>query len=83
MKVSELIELLRKENPESEVILQEDAEGNGYSPLAEVDGNALYLAETTYSGTVYPFGYEMDMDEDEWLEIKDKLHPCVLLSPIN
>lgn len=32
MKVSELIEFLKKENPEAEVLLSSDEEGNGYEP---------------------------------------------------
>lgn len=49
MKVKELIELLQGQDPEAEVILQKDAEGNGYSPLAGADPS-LYRADTTYSG---------------------------------
>ena len=37
MNVSELIEYLLGFDPETEVILQRDSEGNGFSPLAGVD----------------------------------------------
>lgn len=37
MKVKELQKLLSECDPESEVILQKDPEGNGYSPLYGVD----------------------------------------------
>lgn len=33
MKVKELIKILQSEDPELEVMLQRDPEGNGYSPL--------------------------------------------------
>lgn len=49
MKVKELIELLQKEDPEREVILQKDSEGNGYSPLYEI-GTGTYKPESTYHG---------------------------------
>ena len=32
MKVSELIEILKKENPEAEVLLSSDEEGNSFEP---------------------------------------------------
>ena len=35
MKVKELIKELKLEDPEREVVLQRDMEGNGYSPLQE------------------------------------------------
>ncbi len=85
MKVKELIRLLERENPESEVIIQKDAEGNGYSPLSEVDGNAVYIPESTWSGNVYSLEWSADdacMTDEEWAEINKKLH-CVVLAPVN
>ena len=52
MKVRELIDLLAKMNPERVVVLQKDAEGNGYSPLRGADDNARYLARCTWDGEV-------------------------------
>lgn len=49
MKVKDLIAWLSCENPELEVIMQKDAEGNGYSPLSNVD-LGRYLADTTWFG---------------------------------
>jgi len=37
MKVKELIKRLSKENPEHEVVLSRDEEGNGFSSLAGVE----------------------------------------------
>lgn len=50
MKVRELLEVLQSVDPEREVILQKDAEGNGYSPLRGADDNAVYIADSTWSG---------------------------------
>lgn len=85
MKVKELIKLLERENPESEVILQKDAEGNGYSPLSDVDGNAVYIPESNWSGEVYSLEWSADdacMTDEEWAEINKKPH-CVVLAPVN
>ena len=85
MKVKELIEELQKMDPESELICQKDSEGNGYSPLAGADPNAVYIAESTWSGDVYDTTWSAEdacMDEEEW----EKLiagPKCVVLYPIN
>jgi hypothetical protein len=52
MTVRELIEALQAVDPDMLVVLQEDAEGNGYSPLAGAEP-ALYVARSTWSGEVY------------------------------
>lgn len=52
LTVGELIAALKDEDPATPVILQKDAEGNGYSPLEGVDP-CMYLAETTWSGDTY------------------------------
>lgn len=85
MKVKELIRELQLLDPEAELIMQADAEGNGYSPLAGVDENCIYIAETTWHGDVYDTTWTADdaaMDEEEWKEILK--HPrCVVLYPVN
>lgn len=45
MKVKELIELLQKEDSEKTIILQQDSEGNGYSPLAGLN-KVVYVPDT-------------------------------------
>lgn len=85
MKVKELIAELSAMDPESEVILQKDAEGNGYSPLSGADGEAVYVADNTWSGEVYSLEYSADdncMDEDEWEKLKAG-PKCVVLYPVN
>lgn len=85
MKVSELIAELSKIDQDAMVILQKDAEGNGYSPLHAVDGAAIYVPESTWSGDVYSTNWTAEdagMDEDEWADMLH--HPrCVVLAPVN
>ena len=85
MKVKELIEQLRQADPESEVILQKDAEGNGYSPLYDVDKEAVYIPESTWGGEVIFIEWGAEgalMDEDEWADLL-KQPRCVVLGPVN
>lgn len=94
MKVKELIKILQSLDPEREVILQKDIEGNGFSPLNSVDGEVVYVADSNWSGQVYlekltqeqiASGYsEMDlgpMDED--LAGGFKRERAVVFYPIN
>lgn len=85
MKVRELIELLSGMDMEAEVIMQKDSEGNGYSPLAGADHDAVYISEESWYGTVYATEWsaaDACMDEDEWEEILSKPR-CVVLYPVN
>ncbi len=72
MKVRELIELLEEEDPEAEVVLSRDSEGNDYSPVAEVD-DGVYEAETTWNGQFYSNpGEDMDAaQEADWHEVRE------------
>ena len=70
---------------ETEIILQKDSEGNGYSPLAGADSNAVYIAENTWGGEVYDLTWtadDADMEEDEWEELKQR-DKVLILYPIN
>lgn len=51
MTVQELIDELENHDPDALVVLQKDAEGNGYSPLVGAD-ECSYLPSTPYSGEV-------------------------------
>ena len=85
MKVIELIRELSILDPHAEVILQKDAEGNGYSPLHAVDGAAIYMPESTWSGNVYSSDWTAEdaaMDADEWAAMLKKPR-CVVLAPVN
>jgi hypothetical protein len=85
VKVIDLIRELSALDPDSEVILQKDAEGNGYSPLSEVDGAAVYVPDSTWSGNVYSTEWSAEdasMDDDEWIDMLKKPR-CVVLAPVN
>jgi hypothetical protein len=78
MTVRELIHHLQTcTNLDAVVILQKDAEGNGFSPLREFRENDpagvdRYFAETTWSGEVYPAD-----------EAPSGGVPCITLVPVN
>jgi len=86
MKVREVIEELQKMDPELDVILQKDGEGNGYSPCAGASDRCVYRAESTWSGEAHDLDDSADdmcLDEDEWEAYKKK-HPQVcVLWPVN
>ncbi len=50
MQVKELIELLQAQDPERQVILSKDTEGNGFSPAANEYSVGWYEPETAWSG---------------------------------
>lgn len=74
MKVRELMEELRELDQDAEVILQEDAEGNGYRVLRGADV-ALYKPHDGWHGECYP---EDDPDAPRSAEQR-----VVVLHPIN
>lgn len=87
MTVAELIEALKKLPPDSQVILQKDAEGNGYSPLADVDGDAIYKPETMWYGSVLSTNWSAEdacYESDEaWEKFKAEHPRCCVLAPVN
>lgn len=85
MKIKNLITELQKLDPNLEVILQKDSEGNGYSPLYGIDYEAIYIPESTWGGNVYDPHWTAEdagMEEVEWQKILKKKR-CVILSPTN
>jgi hypothetical protein len=66
------------------VVLAKDAEGNGHSPLVEVE-HAMYLAESTWSGERYLTEAQRlaEPDPDEYSEAPDAAVPAVFLWPTN
>jgi hypothetical protein len=85
MKVKDLIKELQNMNPEMEVIMQSDSEGNGYSPLAGADPGAIYVADSTWSGTAYHADSTADdncLEEDEWKELQAGPR-ALILYPVN
>jgi hypothetical protein len=85
MKNRELIEMLKSFDPEAEVILQKDSEGNGYSPLSGVYDDGVYVSYNSYSGEVYPVSWteeDIKVTKEEWEKIKED-NSCLVLFPIN
>lgn len=85
LTVADLIAFLQTQDPGMELVVAKDAEGNGYSPLACVD-QAMYLAETTWMGEVYPTPEDIaerdDLSEEEDGAPDDAVRVLVL-GPVN
>lgn len=82
MKVKKLIEALSECDPNSEVILQKDPEGNGYSPLEGADNEAICVEdgrEYQVYDTKWSAG-DACMDEAEWKQLMRRKR-CVVLFP--
>lgn len=86
MTVRELIARLQEMDPDRTVIMQSDAEGNGHSPLLGLDGNVVYIPESTWSGYIRdempPTEDESYDEEDSYYEDGDPMR-AVVLFPIN
>jgi hypothetical protein len=82
MKVRELIEELKKVDPEREVIMSRDSEGNGHTPLCGF-WEGSYVPDSEYSGAVYYDSMDGDPDpEDVRIPGKDKgATAAIILSP--
>jgi hypothetical protein len=68
------------------VIMQKDSEGNGYSPMYQMDKEAFYVPDNTWSGEVYAkstTASEMDMDEESWKNLKTQGQDCIVVVPTN
>jgi hypothetical protein len=84
MKAGELIKYLQNFNPDAELIMQADSEGNSYSPLAGAD-KGIYVADTTWSGTFYDTSWtadDCDMDDEEFAELQNR-PLAIVLYPVN
>ncbi|MFD3612414.1 hypothetical protein ACFWXA_30970 [Streptomyces atroolivaceus] len=66
------------------VILQKDAEGNGFSPLSGAD-EGMYDAETTYSGEAYMTSEQIAADPSytEEDEAPEEAVRAIVLWPLN
>ena len=85
MTIKELREALKLYPDDMEVIVQSDAEGNSYSPLYCIDGNAVYIARETWYGDVFSAESSAEdecMDEEEWDEIL-RMPRSLILVPVN
>ena len=86
--VGELLDYLATQPRDRKVILQKDAEGNGYSPLADAD-ESMYAAECTWAGDVYPTPEqltELIAGGSGWSEddaAPDDAERVIVLGPVN
>jgi hypothetical protein len=88
MKVKELIEKLKLEDENAEVILSADEEGNYYSPLEGTlgFGKGYYIPNNTWSGQFLNQEYiddENELEGEIYENNKDIAQKCIVLFPIN
>ena len=85
MTIAELILELQGIKDQSRiVILQKDAGGNGYSPLAGIDVNAAYTAYSTWSGDVGLETLTPELQKQGFTrEDVASGEPCLVLYPTN
>ena len=85
MTVKQLIKKLQELPPDSQVVIQRDSEGNGYSPLCGIDGDVIYRPDNSYSGEVFSTKYSADDagfdSEEEWEEFKNTNPRCCVVYP--
>lgn len=69
---------------ETIVVMSKDGEGNGFSPLAEVE-TAMYEATTTWMGERYLSDEDREEtgEPDEYSEAPESAVPAVFLWPTN
>ncbi len=85
MTVGDLIDLLMKHDPKRLVVLQKDAEGNGFSPCSGMWPGA-YVAETTWYGEVHLDELTEEDRADGFDECDlapEGAEPCLVLRPVN
>lgn len=74
------------------VIIARDAEGNGFSPLADHGNDGVYVSESSYSGDIAYWDEDdaddLGLDRPTWSEWyaaaqADGCVPCLVLWPTN
>lgn len=80
MTVTQLIKRLSKLNPDAQIILQRDPEGNGYSPISCAE-KGYYLNGDVYSASWTPGDCCMEEDEHAKMVASEKAQ-CVVLAPM-
>lgn len=75
--VAKLRTLLADAPDDALVVMSKDAEGNGFSPFAELGGTDHYVAESAWAGHLRDEEYDPDEDGE------DGAVPCVVLWPTN
>lgn len=80
MKVSQLIAQLKKLDPDAEVILQSDPEGNGYHEVSGADA-AVYDGDDGYHDPSWSAD-DAGLEEEEWEKLKkSKKNQRVIIFP--
>jgi hypothetical protein len=79
MKVKHLIKKLNELDPNMELVLQRDPEGNGYDDVSGIDGDCFWFDEDIYS-TEWT-AEEAGFDEDEWEDILSKVEKVAVIYP--
>ena len=84
MKVKELKELLKNVDDNRLVVMSKDGEGNGFSPLADIDDTSNYEADSTWSGEVGIEKLTPELEKQGYGE-EDVNHgvPALVLWPTN
>ena len=87
MKVKELLDILKDENQEAEVIMSSDSEGNKYSPLAEYESNLSYIPYNGWSGEIKFIDLTEELIregyEEEHADVDNEGVKCLVLYPTN
>lgn len=84
--VGELRDALAGLPADMPIILEKDAEGNGYSPLSSVVTNARYEPESTWSGERRASEEDWNADDyhgDTYEEYAEGSFLVVVLGPVN
>lgn len=80
MTVKDLIEKLSRLNPDFQVVLSRDEEGNRFSPLNKLT-TGQYEPDTDYKGEFYESQLVRNNDEMGEIEIPQEQHNTVCLWP--
>ena len=85
MTVKELIEALNGENQDAIVILSGDAEGNRYSPMADISIDGTYIKSSSWRGEVYPRHLTKRLIKQGYTEedVSKDGPECIVLWPVN
>lgn len=78
----DLADYLATQPRDRKVILQKDAEGNGYSPLVDAD-ERMYEATSTWSGEVYQTPEVVAAEPGDWSSAPGDAERVIVLGPVN
>jgi len=78
----ELLDYLATQPRDRKIILQKDAEGNGYSPLADA-AERMYAPDSTWSGEIYQTPEAVAAEPGEWSAAPDDAERVIVLGPVN